>query len=177
MNFHVFSGEHLSRSCVFRTLTCDHLWNTCDSQVIHMITHDNTCRTWFIFPYGRFSKRIPCLSNLPYSDRLTRLGLESLEIRRLHFDLINYYKVLNDLSPIVSSDHFLIHHPIPSSRSSIPLLQLRCNHAPSSSFFYRQVDAWNYLPCALKVLPSLPSFKAAIKKVNLSSFLKGNAFS
>ena len=126
----------------------------------------------------RFSKRIPCLSNLPYSDRLTRLGLESLEIRRLHFDLINYYKILNDMSPIVSSDHFLIHHPILSSRSSMPLLQkpLRCNHALSSSFFFRQVDAWNYLPCALKVLPSLPSFKAALKKVNLSSFLKGNAF-
>ena len=126
----------------------------------------------------RFSKRIPCLSNLSYTDRLARLGLESLELRRLRFDLINYFKVLNDMSPIVSTDHFLIHRPITSSRSSMPLLQkpLRCNSKLSSSFFFRQVDAWNSLPCALKSLPSLTSFKSAIKLTNLSSFLKGNAF-
>lgn len=126
----------------------------------------------------RFSKRIPCLSNLSYTDRLARLGLESLELRRLRFDLINYFKVLNDMSPIVSTDHFLIHRPITSSRSSMPLLQkpLRCNSKLSSSFFFRQVDAWNSLPCALKSLPSLTSFKSAIKLTNLSTFLKGNAF-
>ena len=126
----------------------------------------------------RFTKRILCLSNLTYTDRLARLGLESLELRRLRFDLINYFKVLNDMSPIVSTDHFLIHRPITSSRSSMPLLQkpLRCNTKLSSSFFYRQVDAWNSLPCALKSLPSLTSFKSAIKQINLSSFLKGNAF-
>ena len=126
----------------------------------------------------RFSKRIPCLSNLPYSDRLARLGLESLELRRLRFDLINYYKVLNDMSPIVSSDHFLIHNPIPSSRSSMPHLQKPhiCSSKLSSSFFFRQVDAWNCLPGALKSLNSLTSFKSAIKKVNLSSFLRGNSF-
>ena len=35
--------------------------------------------------------------------------------------------------------------------------------------------AWNYLPCALKALTSLTSFKSAVKKINLSSFLKGNS--
>ena len=126
----------------------------------------------------RFSKRIPCLSNLSYTARLVRLGLESLELRRLRFDLINYLKVLNNMSPIVSTDHFLIHQPIPSSRSSMPLLQkpLRCISKLSSSFFYRHVDAWNNLPCALKSLPSLTSFNSAIKLVNLSSFLQGKAF-
>lgn len=106
-----------------------------------------------------------------------RLGLDSLELRRLRFDLINYFKVLNNLSPIAPCDHFLIHHPIPSSRSSMPYLQkpLRSNSKLSSSFFYRQVDAWNYLPCALKASSSLTSFKSAIKKINFSSFHKGNS--
>jgi hypothetical protein len=126
----------------------------------------------------KFFKRILLMSKLPYTERLARLGLESLELKRLRFDLINYFKVLNNLNPITPCDHFLIHHPIPSSRSSMPHLQkpVRCNSKLSSSFFYRQVDAWNYLPCALKDLTSLTSFKLAIKKDNLSSFLKGNSF-
>jgi hypothetical protein len=125
----------------------------------------------------KFTKRILLLSGLSYAERLARLGLESLELRRLRFDLINYFKVLNNVSPITPCDHFLIHQPLPSSRSSMPYLQkpLRSNSKLSSSFFYRQVDAWNYLPCALKSSSSLTSFKSALKKVNLSLFLKGNS--
>jgi hypothetical protein len=85
----------------------------------------------------KFSKRILLLSNLPYTERLAGLGLESLELRRLRFDLMNYFKIVNNLTPITPCDHFLIHHPIPSSRSSMPHLQkpLRCNSKLSSSFF------------------------------------------
>ena len=40
----------------------------------------------------------------------------------LRFDIINYFKILNGLSPINLFNHFLIHHPIFSSRSSVPHL-------------------------------------------------------
>jgi hypothetical protein len=46
----------------------------------------------------KFTKRIILLSGISYADRLARLGLESLELRRLHFDLINYFKVLTYLT-------------------------------------------------------------------------------
>jgi hypothetical protein len=39
-----------------------------------------------------FSKRIPSLSSLPYSERLALLDLESLELRRLRFDLIYFFE-------------------------------------------------------------------------------------
>ena len=52
----------------------------------------------------------------------------------------------------------------------------RCNSKLSSSLFHKQVDAWNYLPCALKSLTSFTLFKSAIEEINVSSFLKGDSF-
>ena len=40
-----------------------------------------------------FSKRIPSLSSLSHPERLALLDLEPLELRRLRFDLIYYFKV------------------------------------------------------------------------------------
>src|SRR5664279_893447 len=42
----------------------------------------------------RFTKRIPGMFNLTYHQRLVALDLESLEIRRLRFDLLLTYKIL-----------------------------------------------------------------------------------
>ena len=38
----------------------------------------------------RFTKRIPSLHLLSYSERLAMLNLEPLELRRLRFDLVMY---------------------------------------------------------------------------------------
>jgi hypothetical protein len=122
----------------------------------------------------KFTKRIPSLSNLPYSSRITSLKLQTLELRRLHFDLTNYFKILNGMSSLNPSDYFLIYNPIISTRSAVPSL-LKPLHASSklSSFFsYRSVEAWNHLPTSVKLLTSLPSFKASIKSVNFSALLK-----
>ena len=122
----------------------------------------------------KFSKRIPSLSILPYSSRLNRLNLQPLELRRLHLDLINYYKILNGLSPLHPNDYFLIYSPITSTRSTTPSLlkPLRASSNLSSFFSYRSVDAWNYLPPDVKLLTSFLAFKSAIKLVDLSAFLK-----
>ena len=42
----------------------------------------------------KFTKRIPSISHLNYVERLKIINLESLELRRLKFDLINYYKFM-----------------------------------------------------------------------------------
>ena len=42
----------------------------------------------------RFTKRLFSISHLGYIDRLNAIGLESLELRRLHHDLLCTYKVL-----------------------------------------------------------------------------------
>ena len=45
----------------------------------------------------RFAKRIPSVTHLAYCDRLETLGLESLELRRLRYDLIMLYKIVHNL--------------------------------------------------------------------------------
>jgi len=46
----------------------------------------------------RFTKRLKGLKNVWYSDRLCRLRLPSLELRRLHLDLIVCYKLVFGLA-------------------------------------------------------------------------------
>jgi len=56
----------------------------------------------------KFTKRIKSLASVPYSNRLILLNLQPLELRRLHLDLTNYYKILNSLSPLIATDYFPI---------------------------------------------------------------------
>ena len=42
----------------------------------------------------RFTNHILCCSGLQYYERLTKTGVDSLERRRLRFDLIYVYKIL-----------------------------------------------------------------------------------
>ena len=42
-----------------------------------------------------FTKRIPCLRHLTYDERLLSSKLESLEHRRLYFDLVLLYKIVH----------------------------------------------------------------------------------
>jgi len=46
----------------------------------------------------QFTKRITSISHLTYHERLIILDLDSLELRRLRFDLIQYYNILNNLT-------------------------------------------------------------------------------
>ena len=126
----------------------------------------------------RFSKSIPALSDLPYLSRLAILKLEPLELRRLQFDLIYYYKILNNMTAIDPNKHFMIYNSLASSRSA-PFSLHRPVHGSEktlSSFFYRNTVIWNSLPLELKSVNSVPAFKAKLKTVDLTSFMKGSVF-
>ena len=71
---------------------------------------------------------------------LSILELEPLELRRLRFDLIQYYKILNSLTPLNYAEYFTFHQPSSSSRNSSPFL-IKPFNSPNyllSSFFNRQ---------------------------------------
>ena len=123
-----------------------------------------------------FTKRIPSLKNLPYEQRLEALHLEPLELRRLRFDLCEYYAIVNNMSAI-SPDHLPLYDPRSSSRLVPPIIHkpTKINNTVSSQFFYRAIDCWNSLPPEIRNAPTLSSFKLNLNKYSLQKNLKGNS--
>ena len=121
---------------------------------------------------------IVAISNLSYFERLHILGLEPLELRRLRFDLIQYYKIINNLTSLNQSDYFTYHHPSAFSRKPEPFL-IKPLNKPNyllTSFFYRSVDCWNSLPWSVRQSSSLQAFKAKLSTLDLTFYLIGSAF-
>ena len=54
----------------------------------------------------RYTKRLHSLEHMSYSDRLLKLGLPSLELRRLHLDLVYCYKMVFGVVKLKFSDFF-----------------------------------------------------------------------
>ena len=54
----------------------------------------------------RFTKRLPGLKHMSHNERLHFLGLSSLELRRLHLDLIYCYKIVFGVVDLNFSDFF-----------------------------------------------------------------------
>jgi len=53
----------------------------------------------------KFTIRLPGYAPLSYKDRQSRLGLNSLELRRLRYDVLLTYKIVFSLSDVVASDY------------------------------------------------------------------------
>ena len=53
-----------------------------------------------------YTKRISSISNLSYKQRLQRLKLDSLELRRLYFDMRMVYKIIHGLMYVAFDDLF-----------------------------------------------------------------------
>jgi len=103
---------------------------------------------------------------------LTRLKLPSLELRRLHFDLIYCYKIVFSLIHLQASDFFEM-APLSTTRGhSYKLYKKRSSATVRCTFFSeRVVNAWNNLPCSVD-FTSLTRFARAIKCVDLSDYLR-----
>jgi ribonuclease P/MRP protein subunit RPP40 len=123
-----------------------------------------------------YTKRIPGLRNLTYSDRLATLGIESLEELRLRADLVLAYKIIRNKIDLKFDDFFKynnVDHRLRAANNlqlKIPFSRLD----PSVFFFCRRIPRiWNTLPQDIVDSPSIDKFKQNLKGFDFSPFLRG----
>lgn len=110
--------------------------------------------------------KIPyALRELEYNDRLTRMGLTTLERRRTRGDLIEMYKISRGMSRIVWHKA-----PLWSSARESKRSQLRreiVSSLPRHNFFINRIaNAWNTLPNDVIESESIEVFKSSLDKCN-----------
>jgi len=100
------------------------------------------------------------------TERLLRLNIPRLELRRLRLDLIFCYKIV--FGRICTNfDDFFTFSPSPQTTGRpYKLYKSRCTHAVGRNIFVeRVVDVWNYLPPTVN-FASLPTFNSSSKSVD-----------
>ena len=103
-----------------------------------------------------------------YEERLKILNMESLENRRLKFDLIIVFKIIHNLIHL-SFDKFF--YPISTQynfrRHAFTLAKppIAKDNVVLKSFKHRVINSWNSLPHNVVDSTSLEIFKSRLKKV------------
>ena len=124
-----------------------------------------------------FTRKLLQRNNVKYNDynhRLEILHLQSLELRRLHFDLVTIYKITNNLInlnfeqffELRNSNYSLRQHMLSFKKPPVPKTSTLKN-----SFKYRVIEAWNFLPNKLVTAKSLSIFKRGLQEVSLQNFV------
>jgi len=109
------------------------------------------------------------MSTINYDDRFQSLGLDRLELRRPHADLITCYKIINNLVAVLFNSFFKLAvgtntrgHPL-----KLMLPESRVN-ARAHAFPVCVITVCNRLPTHVVLASSLLSFKNSLKNVDLT---------
>lgn len=109
----------------------------------------------------QFTKRINGMYKLSYPDRLIKLKLPSLEYRRLRGDLIETYKIINNIyDPLTTVSLLTLDSNTRTRTNGYKLKKTRSKRKPYGDFFTnRIVNKWNRLPKQIVQADSLNTFK------------------
>ena len=112
----------------------------------------------------RFTKRLPGYKHLTYPQRLRKLNMESLEVRRIRNDLLLAYKIVFGILNTDLNHYFKIKEATYNLKGHKYKLQLpMCKNSRSSHFyFYRVISVWNNLPALTTDFSSLGRFKNSL---------------
>ena len=121
----------------------------------------------------RCTKRLFGLSSLSYVERLSVLGAETLELRRLKFDLLMMFKIIHNFVSIDFGEFFALNNYNHTRGHCFKLVKPLCNNnSRQFSFACRRIDVWNSLPAHVVSNTSVYSFKLGLKCQNFKLFLK-----
>ena len=109
---------------------------------------------------------------LQYSDRLTSLGAESLEQRRIKSDLCMYYKVIAGLVDLPIDEFFVFKKGV--TRNNGANIYMNSFHVNAEKY-YLKIDALllgNSLPLSVVNASSLNAFRKCLKGIDFSKHLR-----
>ena len=125
---------------------------------------------------AKFTRMVCRKLNIGYSSyqhRLQMLNLETLEIRRVKFDMIIIYKILNNLLDLPFNHFFTLNPSLllySLRRHSLSLLKPKLSKTSTrlNFFSYRTINTWNLLPQDIVTSKSLTIFKSKLKIFDLT---------
>ena len=122
----------------------------------------------------RFTK-IACIKcNIPfkdYQDRLYKIGLKTLQHRRIIIDLILLYKIINGLSDLRFDQYFKFRtNPYGLRGNSRTIITIFSSKVTEwhNCFFARSARYWNFLPNNVVCSKNLNLFKFTLSNVDIS---------
>lgn len=121
----------------------------------------------------RFSKRIMRNKSLDYPGRLKLFGIESLELRRLYFDLCMVFSIVkSNVLPI--EDFFELNTNLTRRMHDWKFVLPKCkSNLRKFDFSIRTVTVWNSLSPDIINCTSTKQFLVKVKKCDLSGYLQG----
>ncbi len=118
----------------------------------------------------RFTKRIQGIRDLSYQERLARLKLEPLSVRRLQTDMTETFKILSGNYPIQAATVFEEPPSRTTRENGRKLYQPRSYHEFRRHFFSCRVPiSWNSLPAHVVNAPSAACFKNRVSRVTFAT--------
>ena len=123
----------------------------------------------------RFTKYLPGMRDRSYLDRLLLLELESLESRRIFFDLLLLYKIIHNHVDIPYDNLFQFSSN--STRGHRYKIQIQYSRVSCRKYFFinRIATIWNALPAIVAESETIVSFKSLLEKYNLNIYCRGRA--
>lgn len=185
-SFHISkitSAAYSRINCIFRTFTClqpDFLTRMYCVYVRPLLEYNTPIWSPYMIKdihqvesvQRYFTRRIPGFRNLTYKERIRRLGLETLQLRRIKFDLMEVYKILNGLVDLDPTQFFTICRDSVTRGNGLKLCVPKSRINVRKYFFcVRVVSIWNFLSFDVVNSVSLDVFKSKIDLFDFSRFI------
>lgn len=121
-----------------------------------------------------FTRRIPEVSHLSYPDRLQKLGLESLEQRRVTTDIVELFKIITNRSIIKPAEFIIFEPPTNRRRKHNKIIAERRWKTTfgQNSFYGRTPKIWNDLKPETVNSKSVLCFKRCLESENIGKWLQ-----
>ena len=108
----------------------------------------------------RATKLVQGLQNVPYSQRLKELNLPTLKARRIRGDLIQAFKIFNNIDDLHVQDLFILSEYDKTRNSTDKIfIQFSRTNARKMFFTNRVAPLWNRLPSNIKRAQDTNTFK------------------